>query len=66
MDLYMSLIHACDLNGADPFDYLTQLQRDAKKVRARPEQWMPGTYLRTHHSLPPGLAYRQAGGQVRR
>ena len=24
-DLYMSLIHTCELNGANPFDYLTEL-----------------------------------------
>lgn len=43
-DLYMSLIHTCELNGADPFDYLTQLQRHPKEVRADPERWMPWNY----------------------
>jgi hypothetical protein len=43
-DLYMSLIHTCQLNGADPFDYLTQLQRHAKEVRARPDRWLPWNY----------------------
>ena len=43
-DLYMSLIHTCELNGADPFDYLTQIQLHAKEVREHPEQWMPWTY----------------------
>ncbi len=43
-DLYMSLIHTCDLNGVDPFDYLTQLQRHAKELRAHPDQWMPWNY----------------------
>ena len=23
-DLYMSLIHTCELHGANPFDYLTE------------------------------------------
>jgi transposase len=23
-DLFMSLIHTCELNGANPFDYLTE------------------------------------------
>lgn len=45
-DLYMSLIHTCQLNGADPFDYLTQLQRHTKKVRAHPDRWMPWNYRR--------------------
>jgi hypothetical protein len=26
-DLYMSLIHTCELNSVNPFDYLTELQR---------------------------------------
>lgn len=26
-DLFMSLIHTSELNGAIPFDYLTELQR---------------------------------------
>jgi transposase len=43
-DLYMSLIHTCEMNGADPFDYLTQLQRHTKEVRAHPERWMPWNY----------------------
>lgn len=46
-DIYMSLIHTCELNGADPFDYLTQLQRHAKEVREHPEQWMPWNYRNT-------------------
>jgi hypothetical protein len=25
------LIHTCELNGADPFDYLNQLQRHAEE-----------------------------------
>jgi hypothetical protein len=43
-DLYMSLIHTCEMNGADPFDYLTQVQRHAKDVREHPERWMPWNY----------------------
>ncbi len=52
-DGYMSLIHTCDLNGADPFDYLTQLQRHAKEVREKPEQWMPWNYRQTIARAPP-------------
>lgn len=52
-DVYMSLIHTCDLNGADPFDYLTQLQRNAKQVRAQPEQWLPWTYDQSAPRPPP-------------
>ncbi len=43
-DLFMSLIYSCQLNGANPFDYLTQLQRHAEQVAARPELWLPWNY----------------------
>ena len=32
-DLFMSLIHTCELNGASPFDYLTGLQRYAEELK---------------------------------
>jgi transposase len=51
-DLYMSIIHTCNLNGADPFNYLTQLQRHAKEVRAHPERWLPWNYRRALKRLP--------------
>jgi len=41
-DLFMSLIHTCQLAGANPFDYLTQLQRHASELAANPSAWMPG------------------------
>jgi transposase len=43
-DLFMSLIYTCQLNEANPFDYLTQLQRHADQVAASPEVWMPWNY----------------------
>jgi hypothetical protein len=43
-DLFMSLIYTCELNGADPFDYLTRLLRHAKEAQATPERWMPWNY----------------------
>lgn len=46
-DLFMSLIHTCELNGANPFDYLTQLHRHAAHVAARPADWMPWNYRDT-------------------
>lgn len=53
-DLYMSIIHTCALAGADPFDYLSQLQRNAEALRARPEQWLPWNYPRRPARPPPG------------
>ncbi len=40
----MSLIHTCELNGTDPFDYLTALLRHAAEVAAAPAAWMPWNY----------------------
>jgi hypothetical protein len=46
-DLFMSLIHTCQLNGANSFQYLTELQRHAPQVAANPPQWMPWNYRET-------------------
>ena len=46
-DLFMSLIHTCELNEANPFDYLTELQRHARELEANPSQWMPWNYRET-------------------
>ncbi len=35
-DLFMSLIHTCELNGANPFDYLTELLRHAEELKRKP------------------------------
>ena len=46
-DLFMSLIHTCELNRADPFDYLNQLQRHAEELKQTPSDWMPWNYRAT-------------------
>lgn len=43
-DLFMSLIYTCQLNEANPFDYLTELQRHTDAIAACPERWMPWNY----------------------
>jgi transposase len=43
-DLFMSLIHACELCGTNPFDYLTQLQKHAYELARKPAQWLPWNY----------------------
>lgn len=43
-DLFMSLIHTCQLCGTNPFDYLTQLQQHGEELSRNPEQWMPWNY----------------------
>ena len=46
-DLFMSLIHTCELNGIGSFDYLTELQRHARELAADPADWMPWNYRQT-------------------
>jgi transposase len=43
-DLYMTLIHTCELNQVNPFDYLTELQRHSEELAAKPGDWMPWNY----------------------
>ena len=43
-DLFMSLIHTCELNGVNPFDYLTELNKHADELASHPADWMPWTY----------------------
>jgi transposase len=46
-DLYMSLIHTCELNDGNPFDYLTELQRHTEDLAAKPAEWVPWNYRET-------------------
>src|SRR5271169_2305029 len=46
-DLFMSLIHTCELNGANPFDYLIELQKHAEELKQTPSEWMPWNYRAT-------------------
>lgn len=46
-DLFMSLIHTCELSGANCFEYLVALRQHAWQVKARPDQWMPWNYKQT-------------------
>ena len=46
-DIFMSLIHTCRLCKANPFDYLTELERHAEEVAANPGNWMPWNYRQT-------------------
>jgi transposase len=46
-DLFMSLIHTCELNEANPFDYLTELQRHVRELADNPSAWMPWNYRET-------------------
>ena len=52
-DIFMSLIHTCEFCGANPFDYLTELDRHADELAANPAQWMPWNYRHTLAALTP-------------
>jgi len=53
-DLFMSLIHTCQLCDANSFEYLIELQRHATELAANPSIWMPWNYRDTlaHLSTP--------------
>ena len=46
-DLFMSLIHTCELNGINHHDYLTQLLQRPNELAAHPADWMPWNYQET-------------------
>ena len=46
-DLLMSLISTCSLNGENPFDYLTELQKHSVEISANPQDWMPWNFRAT-------------------
>ena len=46
-DVFMSLIYTCELCGANPFDYLTELERHAAELASAPRSWMPWNYRTT-------------------
>jgi hypothetical protein len=43
-DIFMSLIHTCELNRENPFAYLVELQRHWMEVASNPADWMPWNY----------------------
>ncbi|MGH7593767.1 MAG: IS66 family transposase [Gemmatimonadales bacterium] len=53
-DVFMSLIYTAELNGVNPFEYLTALLRHPLELAERPSEWMPWNF----HSR---LARQQAG-----
>ena len=55
-DIFMSLIHTCELCGANPFDYLTELERHTGEASSNPQDWMPWNYRQTLDSTAAALA----------
>ena len=52
-DLFMSLIHTCQLCDANSFEYLIELQRHAIELTANPADWMPWNYRAALAHAPP-------------
>jgi hypothetical protein len=50
-DVFMSLIYTAELCEANPFDYLTELQKHADQLRSAPQEWMPWNYRATLAAL---------------
>ena len=50
----MSVIHTCELNQINPFDYLMALQRHADLVGKASANWLPWTFLKTLADLDTG------------
>ena len=46
-DLFMSLIHTCELSDADPFEYLTEILRNTHLLEKNPQAWLPWSYRDT-------------------
>jgi len=57
-DMFMSLIHTCELNTINPFDYLTELQEHATAVAQCPDNWLPWNYQQA-------LSQEQAAGEIK-
>jgi hypothetical protein len=58
-DVFMSLIHTCELCGANPFDYLTGLERHTTEAASNPQNWMPWNYRKTLK----GMGYAQTSSE---
>ena len=48
-DMFMSIIHTCNLCNVNPFDYLAQLQKNSSLLFKNPGKWLPWNYT---DSLP--------------
>jgi len=43
-DRFMTLIHTCELNDVNPFEYMVALLRHAEAVARDPKAWLPWNY----------------------
>jgi transposase len=47
VDLFMSLIHTCQLAGINPLDYITWLLKNASELEKSPESYMPWNHAQS-------------------
>jgi hypothetical protein len=40
----MRLVHTCELNGINPFNYITELKKHTAELARDPAAWMPRNY----------------------
>jgi transposase len=52
-DLFMSLIHTCNLMRVNAFEYFTILLRNTAKLAEDPSRWMPWNYKQALSEIPP-------------
>ncbi len=45
-DIYMSLIHTCELCGENPLQYLEALMKNSGRVQEEPDKWLPWNFCR--------------------
>ena len=62
-DVFMSLIHTCELCGANPFDYLTELERHTTEAASNPQDWMPWNYRKTLEGMGHAQTSSEEGSQ---
>ena len=55
-DLFMSVIHTCELEGVNPFQYLIELQRHADALAANPTPWLPWNFQDSLAAAPAAAA----------
>jgi transposase len=65
-DVFMSLIHTCELCRANAFDYLTELDRHAAEAGVAPREWMPWNYRETLKGMGDGQTPCEEGDRDRR
>jgi transposase len=51
-DMFMSLIHTCELNKINSFNYLTEIQKHAEAVALSPAHWLPWNHQETLNQSP--------------